>query len=52
MAGHDHDHSNSLHSTGFWLNYTKISEHLEAVSGLVHTQYQNILSCFAFHRAV
>ena len=47
-----HAQCNSFYSIGCWLNYLKFPEHLESVSRLVHAQYQNILKCSPFTRAV
>ena len=43
MESNDNNDSNGFYSIGHWLNYSKFSEHLEEVSGLMHAQYQNIL---------
>ena len=43
MEHNDNNDSNRFYLIGCWLNYSKVSEHLEAVSRLVHVQYQNIL---------
>ena len=43
MEGNDNNDSNRFYSIGYWLNYSKVSELLEEVSGLVHAHYQNIL---------
>ena len=37
---------------GYYSNDSKVSEHLEGVSDMMHTGYQAILWCFAFTRAV
>ena len=41
----DNNDSNSFYSLECWLNYSKFSEHLEEVSGLMNAQYHNVL-CF------
>ena len=33
---------------GYYSNHSKVSEHLEGVSDMLHTGYQAILWCFAF----
>ena len=43
MEDNDNNDSNRFYSIGCWLNYSKISEHPEEVSGPMDVQYQNIL---------
>ena len=52
MEGNNHVDCNSVYSIRCGLNDTKILEHLEIVLKLVHAQYQGILWCSAFVRAV
>ena len=52
MESNDHVVCNSFYSMECSLNYTKISEHLNIVKRQVHSQYQDILWCSAFARAV
>ena len=52
MESNNHVDCNSFYSMGCSPNYTKSSEHLNIVQRLVHLQYQDILWCFTFARAV
>ena len=52
MEGNDHVDWNSFYSMECSPNYTKVSEHLNIVKRQVHSQYQDILWCSAFARAV
>ena len=47
-----HTKCNSFYLIEYQLNYSNFSGHLEVVSGLMHAQYQNILWCYLFPRAV
>ena len=52
IESNNHVDCNSIYSMGCSPNYTNFSEHLNIVQRLVHSQYQYILWCFTFARAV
>ena len=52
IEGNDDVDCNSFYLMECSPNYTNVSEHLNIVIRLVHSQYQDILWCSAFARAV
>ena len=52
MEGDDHVDCNSFYSVECSPNDAKVSEYLNIVKRQVHSQYQDILWCSAFARAV